>query len=52
MAKAKLGTMENPWKLKTPPGTSDYGRLSVMLQVDFRIERLFVVPPGAFRPEA
>ena len=24
MAKAKLGTKENPWKLKTPPGTSDY----------------------------
>ncbi len=32
------------------PGTADYGRLSVMLQVRFRIERLFVVPPGAFRP--
>ena len=24
MAKSKLGTKENPWKLKTPPGTSDY----------------------------
>ena len=24
MAKAKLGTKANPWKLKTPPGTSDY----------------------------
>ncbi|MEP7358072.1 MAG: DUF6855 family protein [Anaerolineales bacterium] len=24
MAKAKLGTKENPWKLKTPPGTSEY----------------------------
>jgi 16S rRNA (adenine1518-N6/adenine1519-N6)-dimethyltransferase len=32
------------------PATSDYGRLSVMLQLRFRIERLFVVPPGAFRP--
>ena len=32
------------------PATADYGRLSVMLQVRFRIERLFNVPPGAFRP--
>lgn len=32
------------------PSTPDYGRLSVMLQVRFRIERLFTVPPGAFRP--
>ena len=24
MAKAKVGTKENPWKLKTPPGTSEY----------------------------
>jgi len=30
--------------------TPDYGRLSVMLQTRFRIERLFIVPPGAFRP--
>ena len=32
------------------PATPDYGRLSVMLQAQFAIERLFVVPPGAFRP--
>jgi len=32
------------------PGTADYGRLSVMLQVVFRIDRLFLVPAGAFRP--
>jgi 16S rRNA (adenine1518-N6/adenine1519-N6)-dimethyltransferase len=32
------------------PATPDYGRLSVMLQVRFRVERLFIVPPGAFRP--
>jgi 16S rRNA (adenine1518-N6/adenine1519-N6)-dimethyltransferase len=32
------------------PATPDYGRLSVMLQVRFRIERLFIVPAGAFRP--
>ena len=32
------------------PGTADYGRLTVMLQATFRVERLFVVPAGAFRP--
>ena len=32
------------------PGTADYGRLSVMLQARFRVERLFTVPAGAFRP--
>jgi 16S rRNA (adenine1518-N6/adenine1519-N6)-dimethyltransferase len=31
-------------------GTAEYGRLSVMLQYRFRMERLFDVPPGAFRP--
>lgn len=30
--------------------TPAYGRLSVMLQRRFRVERLFKVPPGAFRP--
>ncbi len=37
-------------RMAAAPGTADYGRLSVMLQVCFRIERLFIVPPGAFRP--
>ena len=37
-------------RMAAAPGTPDYGRLSVMLQACFRIERLFVVPPGAFRP--
>lgn len=32
------------------PSHPDYGRLSVMLQYRFRMERLFSVPPGAFRP--
>src|SRR5262249_43715419 len=32
------------------PSTPAYGRLSVMLQVRFRIERQFIVPAGAFRP--
>lgn len=31
-------------------GEADYGRLSVMLQYQFDMERLFVVPPGAFNP--
>ena len=30
--------------------TSDYGRMSVMLQVRFRMKKLFTVAPGAFRP--
>ncbi len=37
-------------RMAARPGTADYGRLTVMLQVRFAITRLFVVPPGAFRP--
>ena len=37
-------------RMAAAPASADYGRLSVMLQVRFRVERLFVVPPGAFRP--
>ena len=37
-------------RMTASPGTPDYGRLTVMLQAAFAIERLFVVPPGAFRP--
>ncbi len=32
------------------PGSKDYGRLSVMIQWRCRAQRLFHVPPGAFRP--
>ena len=32
------------------PATPDYGRLSVMIQARFRVEKLFDVPPGCFRP--
>jgi len=39
-------------RMAAAPATPDYGRLSVMLQTRFRIERLFIVPPGAFRPDA
>ena len=37
-------------RMVADPGTEDYGRLSVMLQYRFVIDRLFEVPPGAFRP--
>ena len=37
-------------RMVAAPGTSDYGRLSVMLQVRFYMERLFIVPPGSFNP--
>ena len=30
--------------------TPDYGRLSVMLQTRFKMQKLFNVAPGAFRP--
>jgi len=32
------------------PSTSEYGRLSVMLQYRFRMKQLLGVPPSAFRP--
>lgn len=32
------------------PSTPEYGRLSVMIQYRFEVEKLFGVPPGAFRP--
>ncbi|HUA89078.1 MAG TPA: 16S rRNA (adenine(1518)-N(6)/adenine(1519)-N(6))-dimethyltransferase RsmA [Steroidobacteraceae bacterium] len=37
-------------RLAAAPGSSDYGRLTVMLAPYFDIERLFDVGPGAFRP--
>ena len=37
-------------RMVAAPATPDYGRLSVMLQYRFDMERLFVVPPGAFNP--
>ena len=33
------------------PPRSDYGRLSVMLQYRFSLEKLLDVPPDAFWPE-
>ncbi|NII09916.1 16S rRNA (adenine(1518)-N(6)/adenine(1519)-N(6))-dimethyltransferase RsmA [Oleiagrimonas sp. C23AA] len=37
-------------RMAAEPGSKTYGRLSVMLQLVCRVEPLFVVPPGAFRP--
>jgi 16S rRNA (adenine1518-N6/adenine1519-N6)-dimethyltransferase len=37
-------------RMVSPPGGAEYGRLSVMLQYRFDMERLFLVPPGAFNP--
>jgi 16S rRNA (adenine1518-N6/adenine1519-N6)-dimethyltransferase len=37
-------------RMAAAPATREYGRLSVMLQARFRVERLFGVPAGAFRP--
>jgi len=37
-------------RMAARPGTPAYGRLTVMLQARFAVQRLFVVPPGAFRP--
>ncbi|MEW6165149.1 MAG: 16S rRNA (adenine(1518)-N(6)/adenine(1519)-N(6))-dimethyltransferase RsmA [Pseudomonadota bacterium] len=37
-------------RMVAAPGDGDYGRLSVMLQYRFDMERLFIVPPGSFNP--
>jgi 16S rRNA (adenine1518-N6/adenine1519-N6)-dimethyltransferase len=37
-------------RMVAEPGGSDYGRLSVMLQYRFRVDKQFDVAPGAFRP--
>jgi 16S rRNA (adenine1518-N6/adenine1519-N6)-dimethyltransferase len=37
-------------RMVSPPGGPEYGRLSVMLQYRYEMERLFLVPPGAFDP--
>jgi len=37
-------------RMAAAPGSKDYGRLSVMLQWRYRVERLFNVAPGAFHP--
>jgi 16S rRNA (adenine1518-N6/adenine1519-N6)-dimethyltransferase len=37
-------------RMAAAPGSKNYGRLSVMLQVRCRVEPLFVIGPGAFQP--
>ena len=37
-------------RMAASPGGKEYGRLSVMLQLACRVEPLFTVPAGAFRP--
>ncbi|MBD3670970.1 MAG: 16S rRNA (adenine(1518)-N(6)/adenine(1519)-N(6))-dimethyltransferase RsmA [Gammaproteobacteria bacterium] len=37
-------------RMAAGPGSKAYGRLGIMLQYYCRVERLFTVPPGAFRP--
>jgi 16S rRNA (adenine1518-N6/adenine1519-N6)-dimethyltransferase len=37
-------------RMVAPPGSKTYGRLSVMLQVRYRLTKLFDVPRGAFNP--
>ena len=37
-------------RMVAEPGNKDFGRLSVMLQYHYHMERLFIVPPGSFNP--
>jgi 16S rRNA (adenine1518-N6/adenine1519-N6)-dimethyltransferase len=37
-------------RMVAPPGSRTYGRLSVMLQLRYRLSKLFDVPRGAFSP--
>jgi 16S rRNA (adenine1518-N6/adenine1519-N6)-dimethyltransferase len=37
-------------RMAAAPGTRSYGRLSVMLQYRFAVQKLFRVAPGSFRP--
>ncbi len=37
-------------RMVADPGSREFGRLSVMLQYHYHMERMFVVPPGAFNP--
>ena len=37
-------------RMVAEPGSKDFGRLSVMLQYHYHMERMFIVPPDAFSP--
>ncbi len=38
-------------RMVAEPGSKTYGRLSIMLQWQYHLEMLFVVPPSAFTPQ-
>jgi 16S rRNA (adenine1518-N6/adenine1519-N6)-dimethyltransferase len=42
---------EVAWRLRAPPGSGDYGPLSVMAQMLSRVQVLRTIPPQAFWPE-
>ena len=37
-------------RVASPPGSRQYGALSIMVQLDADVEALLTLPPGAFRP--
>jgi 16S rRNA (adenine1518-N6/adenine1519-N6)-dimethyltransferase len=37
-------------RIEAPPGTRDYGVLSILVQLHADVRRLLTLPPGAFRP--
>ena len=37
-------------RVASPPGSRQYGALSIMVQLDADVEPLLTLPPGAFRP--
>ncbi|MDH5184605.1 MAG: 16S rRNA (adenine(1518)-N(6)/adenine(1519)-N(6))-dimethyltransferase RsmA [Gammaproteobacteria bacterium] len=37
-------------RMQAGPGSKTFGRLSIMVQYFCRVEKLFIVPPGAFTP--
>ena len=41
---------EVAWRIASPPGSREYGILSVLLQAYYKIEYLFSVKPGSFFP--
>ena len=37
-------------RVASPPGTRQYGALSIMVQLEADVEPMLTLPPGAFRP--
>jgi 16S rRNA (adenine1518-N6/adenine1519-N6)-dimethyltransferase len=37
-------------RIEAPPGTRDYGVLSILVQLHADVQRVLTLPPGAFRP--